>query len=226
MKNIDTKTAAFDAETDDQYFHMHVQLEDKHLVHQYYDPTEDMERLIDGDIIPEEPEQDPNEAKRKVEELLNKLTDRQRQLVKMYYLENKTMKQIADELGLSFSTVQKNLKGNYEKKYDRKFGGAINALRKGIFECSNNKCHEKVYKDGLCDLHYNNVCTVDNCFGKLYAKCYCKTHYLREKKRLPIVKPVKICSVEGCNIKMKAKGLCSSHYFKSRREKNKGESNG
>lgn len=55
----------------------------------------------------------------------DELTDRQKQLVHMYYIEQNRMQDIADELGLDISTVSRTLKRARERLRDcLKYGGS------------------------------------------------------------------------------------------------------
>ena len=63
----------------------------------------------------------------------SKLTDRQREILRLYYFSNKTQEDIADELQLSQSTVSRHLFGT--TRNGKKVGGAIPKLQKVIDRC-------------------------------------------------------------------------------------------
>jgi predicted transcriptional regulator len=66
-----------------------------------------------------------------VESLIDEeLTDRQREVVKLYYFYGKTQEDIAEILDLTQSTVSRHLFGTVRD--GRKVGGAITKLRKAI----------------------------------------------------------------------------------------------
>lgn len=61
----------------------------------------------------------------------NKLTDRQTEVVKKIYFEQKTQMEVADSLGLCQTTIHKILKGNLDySNGGKRYGGAIKKLRK------------------------------------------------------------------------------------------------
>lgn len=63
----------------------------------------------------------------------------------------------------------------------------------------------------------DNLCSIDGCQKKVYARGWCKGHYSRwlrvgdpiEKIRIFIPE---ICSIDGCSNPVSAKGWCVSHY--------------
>lgn len=57
-----------------------------------------------------------------------KLTPKQRQIVEMYFYDNKTQQEIAKELGINQQVVSKHLFGTIRN--GRKVGGAVRKLRK------------------------------------------------------------------------------------------------
>jgi RNA polymerase sigma factor (sigma-70 family) len=57
-----------------------------------------------------------------------KLTFRQRQIIDLYYLQNKTQVEIAQRLGITQPTVSQHLAGRY--RFGKKIGGAIRKIRK------------------------------------------------------------------------------------------------
>jgi len=66
----------------------------------------------------------------------NNLTERQRQVIKMTYLEDKTQNEISDQLGKHQTTIHKILQGNIDYNNNKKrYGGALKKIRK---LCSNN----------------------------------------------------------------------------------------
>lgn len=60
-----------------------------------------------------------------------KLTDRQTDVVKKIYFEQKTQMEVADSLGLCQTTIHKILKGNIDyANGGKRYGGALKKLRK------------------------------------------------------------------------------------------------
>jgi RNA polymerase sigma factor (sigma-70 family) len=65
----------------------------------------------------------------RIRELIDEvLTERQREVVLLYYLEELNQRQIAERLGLSQQSVSEHLYGKAQK--DRRVGGALRKLRK------------------------------------------------------------------------------------------------
>lgn len=61
----------------------------------------------------------------------NCLTDKQKEIMKMTFLEGKTQNEISIELGKHQSTVHKTLQGNIDYKNNQKrYGGALKKIRK------------------------------------------------------------------------------------------------
>lgn len=60
-----------------------------------------------------------------------KLTDRQTEVVKKIYFEQKTQMEVADSLGLCQTTIHKILKGNIDYQNGKKrYGGALKKLKR------------------------------------------------------------------------------------------------
>ncbi len=57
------------------------------------------------------------------------------------------------------------------------------------------------------------ICKAKECNKKHYAKGYCKRHYTRKMRRIPIIK---ICKREGCNkiIPIRMQKFCCDECFK------------
>jgi ABC-type methionine transport system ATPase subunit len=67
----------------------------------------------------------------------NCLTDKQKEVMKMTYLEGKTQNEISSELGKHQTTIHKILQGNIDYNNQKKrYGGALKKIRK---LCANNK---------------------------------------------------------------------------------------
>lgn len=65
------------------------------------------------------------------------LTDKQREVMKMTYLEGKTQNEISSELGKHQTTIHKILQGNIDYNNQKKrYGGALKKIRK---LCANNE---------------------------------------------------------------------------------------
>jgi len=61
----------------------------------------------------------------------NCLTDKQREVMKMTYLEGKTQNEISNELGKHQTTIHKILQGNIDYNNQKKrYGGALKKIRK------------------------------------------------------------------------------------------------
>ena len=68
------------------------------------------------------------------------------------------------------------------------------------------------------------VCAIDGCTGKHFAKGYCATHYSRLKDGRDMNTPVRerlarssdVCVVEGCYRPFYGKGLCDAHRRRQR----------
>lgn len=65
----------------------------------------------------------------------------------------------------------------------------------------------------------NNKCAVDICSREVYARGWCKAHYLRwhtngdvEAAKPLRVRAVRPCSIDGCDEQHRAKGFCKRHY--------------
>ena len=70
------------------------------------------------------------------------LTDKQREVMKMTYLEGKTQNDISSELGKHQTTIHKILQGNIDYNNQKKrYGGALKKIRK---LCINNKKIQKI----------------------------------------------------------------------------------
>lgn len=71
----------------------------------------------------------------------NNLTEKQKEVMKMTYLEGKTQNEISEELGKHQTTIHKILQGNIDYNNNKKrYGGALKKIRK---LCANN---EKIQK--------------------------------------------------------------------------------
>ncbi len=76
-----------------------------------------------------EKEQLKEEAVDRIKELISiRLTTRQRQIIEMYFYENKTQQEIAETLGINQQVVSKHLFGVLRD--GRQVGGAVRKLRK------------------------------------------------------------------------------------------------
>lgn len=79
----------------------------------------------------------------KIKELIeSKLTDRQTEVVKKIFFEQKTQMEVADSLGLCQTTIHKILKGNIDyANGGKRYGGALKKLKK---LCSNDQEIQKI----------------------------------------------------------------------------------
>jgi RNA polymerase sigma factor (sigma-70 family) len=76
-----------------------------------------------------EKEQLKDEAVDRIKELISiRLTTRQRQIIELYFYENKTQQEIAETLGINQQVVSKHLFGVLRD--GRQVGGAVRKLRK------------------------------------------------------------------------------------------------
>ncbi len=91
-----------------------------------------LERLLispQDEQVSLEKEQLKNEAVEQIKELIRiHLTSRQRQIIEMYFYENKTQQEIAETLGINQQVVSKHLFGALRE--GRQVGGAVRKLRK------------------------------------------------------------------------------------------------
>ena len=62
-------------------------------------------------------------------------------------------------------------------------------------------------------------CSYDGCERAYYGKWYCKFHYARQRKGIPLDYPIRErvpggrrCDIDGCESKHSAKGYCKTHY--------------
>lgn len=70
------------------------------------------------------------------------LTDNQKQIVKMIYVDGKTQDQVSKELGKHQTTIFKGLKGNQDyANGGKRYGGAIKKIRK---MCAKNEKVQKI----------------------------------------------------------------------------------
>ena len=74
----------------------------------------------------------------------NCLTDKQREVMKMTYLEGKTQNEISNELGKHQTTIHKILQGNIDYNNQKKrYGGALKKIRK---LCAKNERIQEILK--------------------------------------------------------------------------------
>jgi len=72
------------------------------------------------------------------------LTDKQREVMKMTYLEGKTQNEISNELGKHQTTIHKILQGNIDYNNQKKrYGGALKKIRK---LCANNERIQEILR--------------------------------------------------------------------------------
>ena len=190
-----------DCEVNDaSYYFYHIQLEEKHLKYDCYMPEDDIIAHLDGDLEFQDDEPDYEEQQRQNKELVKKLlgglTEKQRKIVDLYYFKDMTIRQVAKELNLSLSTVQKTLKGTMNYELNRKHGGILKRL-KNIAEkgCDVIGCSKAVYDNGLCADHskveVKGVCVADGCNNKVHSKRMCRNHYHQQARRLKREKTIK-----------------------------------
>ncbi|MFA6244992.1 MAG: sigma-70 family RNA polymerase sigma factor [Candidatus Hydrogenedentales bacterium] len=73
-----------------------------------------------------------------VQELIDaQLTERQKEVLKLYYFCNKTQEDIAEMLGLTQSTVSRHLFGT--ARNGKKVGGAVAKLQKAVEKCAGSE---------------------------------------------------------------------------------------
>ena len=68
------------------------------------------------------------------------LTQRQRQVMELYYLENRTQVEVATTLGISQATVSQHLTG--KRRGSARVGGAFRRIRKAIHKTAARRGHE------------------------------------------------------------------------------------
>ena len=72
------------------------------------------------------------------------LTDKQKEVVKMTYVDGKTQNEISNKLGKHQTTIHKLLQGNIDYSNDKKrYGGALKKIRK---LCSENEKIQEILK--------------------------------------------------------------------------------
>ncbi len=71
----------------------------------------------------EQQELEKEEFNKKLHEAIDKLTEKQRKVIYMYFWENKTIREIANELGVYFTTVEESYQSALKKikKFLKKF---------------------------------------------------------------------------------------------------------
>lgn len=77
----------------------------------------------DEQEIIEQQELEKEEFNKKLHKAIDKLTEKQRKVIYMYFWENKTIREIAKELGVYFTTVEESYQSALKKikKFLRKF---------------------------------------------------------------------------------------------------------
>lgn len=71
--------------------------------------------------------------------LISALTPRQRQVLELYFLENRTQVEIAQALGLTQATVSQHLSG--KRRGGSQVGGAFRRIRKAIHRAATRRQH-------------------------------------------------------------------------------------
>ena len=71
--------------------------------------------------------------------LISSLTPRQRQVLELYFLENRTQVEIAEALGLTQATVSQHLSG--KRRGEASVGGAFRKIRKAIHKLAARRKH-------------------------------------------------------------------------------------
>jgi DNA-directed RNA polymerase specialized sigma24 family protein len=71
--------------------------------------------------------------------LISALTPRQRQVLELYFLENRTQVEIAEALGLTQATVSQHLSG--KRRRTSQVGGAFRRIRKAIHKAAARQQH-------------------------------------------------------------------------------------
>lgn len=101
--------------------------------------------------------------------------------------------------------------------------------------CYVENCNNPMFSRNLCFKHYYSIredsrsCSVNGCDKLYYAKGFCRFHWNRKRKKVPIDKPKKnvytneTCRHDGCTRESKRAGFCFKHY--SRHKKGKTEQN-
>lgn len=72
--------------------------------------------------------------------IVSHLSPRQRRVMELYYLENKTQEQVATELGISQATVSQHLTG--KRRGRTRVGGAFRKIRKSIHKAAGLRAHD------------------------------------------------------------------------------------
>ncbi len=104
-----------------------------------------MESFLSSSACSEEFQQLKNALLTEVMDIINNcLTDKQREVMKMTYLEGKTQNEISMELGKHQTTIHKILQGNIDYNNQKKrYGGALKKIRK---LCATNENIQNILK--------------------------------------------------------------------------------
>ena len=115
---------------------------DPHLLNNFSN-EEGMASFLEAHSCTEEFLRLKNELLSEVMEIIEHcLTDKQREVMKMTYLEGKTQNEISSELGKHQTTIHKILQGNIDYNNQKKrYGGALKKIRK---LCANNEKIQKI----------------------------------------------------------------------------------
>lgn len=71
--------------------------------------------------------------------MVTALTQRQRQIMELYYLEDRTQVEIATTLGISQATISQHLTG--KRRGSARVGGAFRKIRKAIHKAAKRRAH-------------------------------------------------------------------------------------
>lgn len=95
----------------------------EHLNQKYGFELADTSLSEDEQEIIEQQELEKEEFNKKLHEAIDKLTEKQRKVIYMYFWENKTIREIAKELGVYFTTVEESYQSALKKikKFLKKF---------------------------------------------------------------------------------------------------------
>lgn len=106
---------------------------------------ESMESFLNAQACSEEFQQLKIELLHEVMHIIeNCLTDKQKEVMKMTYIDGKTQNEISIELGKHQTTIHKILQGNIDYNNQKKrYGGALKKIRK---LCINNKNIQNILK--------------------------------------------------------------------------------
>ena len=87
----------------------------KEIIKEYSNKLDFDNNMVDEIELIEQQELEKEEFNKKLHEAIDKLTDKQRKVIYMYFWENKTFRQIGKELGVHFTTIEESYNAAIKK---------------------------------------------------------------------------------------------------------------